>query len=118
MTNEGSPEELEHRRFLAVQRLSEGYTTEEVADFLDVEPRSVRRWFAAFRQHGQVALRAQGAPGRPSKWTFTQQKSSCAGWRKTRPSSASPPNSGPLLAWPNSSSRNGMCPSTSAIWPL
>jgi len=74
MRNEGSPEELEHRRFLAVQRLSEGYTTEEVADFLDVEPRSVRRWFAAFRQHGQVALRAQGVPGRPSKLTSTQQK--------------------------------------------
>jgi hypothetical protein len=33
MRNQGSPEELEHRRFLAVRRLLEGYSTEEVAEF-------------------------------------------------------------------------------------
>jgi transposase len=73
----GSPTELEHRRRLAVQRLGESYATEEIADFLGVDPSSVRRWRAAFRQHGDAGLAAHLVPGRPSKLSWTQEKIVC-----------------------------------------
>jgi transposase len=69
---------LERRRCLAVQRVAEGYyTTGEVADFLDVDPSSVRRWLAAFRQHGAASLAARPAPGRPPKLTPAQERIVC-----------------------------------------
>src|SRR5436305_1584115 len=74
MRSKGSPTELEHRRFLAVQRVTEGYSAEEVASFLDVNPGSVRRWVAAFRCRGAAALAAQPVSGRPPKLTRTQEK--------------------------------------------
>ena len=70
----GSPAELERRRRLAVQRVVEGYSTVEVADFLGVDPSSVRRWLAACRQHGAAGLAARPTPGRPPKLTTTQEK--------------------------------------------
>src|SRR3954453_10146819 len=74
MRDKGSPAELEHRRLLAVQRVLEGYSTEEVAAFLDVDPRPVRRWVAAHRQDGTEGLLARPASGRPPKLTSTQEK--------------------------------------------
>src|SRR3954453_24171962 len=74
MRDKGSPAELEHRRLLAVQRVLEGYSPQEVAEFLGVDPRSVRRWVAAYRQEGGPGLRARPAPGRPPKLTTTQEK--------------------------------------------
>jgi transposase len=68
---------LEYRRCLAVQRIDEGYSIEEVADFLGVAPSSVRRWVATFRQHGADGLAAQPVPGRPPKLTSTQEKIVC-----------------------------------------
>ena|SRR5271166_2541191 len=70
----GSPTELEHRRRLAVQRVLEGYATQEVADFLGVDGATVRRWVAAFRRHGEQGLAARPAAGRPRKLTTTQEK--------------------------------------------
>ena len=70
----GSPAELERRRLLAVQRVIEGYSTAEVADFLGVDPSSVRRWVAAFRLRGADGLAARPVPGRPRKLTTTQEK--------------------------------------------
>lgn len=74
MRSIGSPAELERRRVLAVQRVFEGYTAEEVADFLGVDPRSVRRWLVDFHQHGSAGLAARSVPGRPAKLTSTQEK--------------------------------------------
>jgi transposase len=74
MRDTGSPEELEHRRLLAVQRVLEGYSASEVAEFLGVDPRSVRRWVAAFREGGEQALLPRPAPGRPPKLTHLQEK--------------------------------------------
>ncbi len=68
----GSPLELERRRRLAVRRVAEGYAPDEVADFLGIDPRSVRRWLAAAR-HGDD-LHARPAPGRPPKPSSTQEK--------------------------------------------
>jgi transposase len=76
MRSSGTPQELERRRWLAVRRLREGYTAEEVADFLGVDPRSVRRWRAAFRAD-PAALAARPAPGRPPKLTVAQGKVIC-----------------------------------------
>ena len=74
MRTRGSPAELEHRRFLAVQRVSEGYSAEEVADFLGVDPSSVHRWVAAVRRQGAAGLTAGPVSGRPPKLTTTQEK--------------------------------------------
>src|SRR5262249_54147823 len=70
----GSAAELERRRILAVQRVLEGYTAEEVGDFLGVDPSSVRRWVAAFGHHGAAGLAARPIPGRPPNLTTTQEK--------------------------------------------
>jgi transposase len=74
MRSTGSPEVLEYRRQLAVQRVAEGYSSQEVADFLGIDPRSVRRWVAAFRHQGASGLAARPVPGRPPKLTATQEK--------------------------------------------
>jgi transposase len=74
MRSTGTPAELERRRQLAVQRVSEGYDAAEVAEFLGVDPRSVRRWLAAWRQQGAVGLAARAVPGRPCKLSHTQEK--------------------------------------------
>src|SRR4051794_32854754 len=74
MRTEGSPNELEKRRRLAVQRVLDGYSTQEVADFLGVDPSSVRRWVATFRSQGVDGLVARPVSGRPPKLTLTQEK--------------------------------------------
>lgn len=74
MRTKGSPAELERRRRLAVQRVHEGYTTAEVADFLGIDPSSVRRWLAASRRGDAGGLTARPVPGRPPKLTPTQEK--------------------------------------------
>src|SRR3954471_8857366 len=74
MRDKGSPEELEHRRLLAVQRVLEGYSAQEVAEFLGVDQRSVRRWVAAFREGGGRALLPRPVSGPPPKLTRLQEK--------------------------------------------
>jgi transposase len=77
MRTPGSPIVLEYRRWLAVQRIDEGYSIQEVADFLGVAPSSVRRWVATFRRQGADGLAAQPVPGRPPRLTSTQEKIVC-----------------------------------------
>src|SRR4051794_39602767 len=69
----GSPAELERRRLLAIERINEGFSTEEVAEFLGIDSRSVRRWVSAFRLNGSAGL-ARPLSGRPTKLTPTQEK--------------------------------------------
>jgi transposase len=74
MRNKGSPAELEHRRFLAIRKVLDGYSIEEVAGFLGVDARSVRRWWAIFTRKGVAGLVAQPIAGRPTKLSRTQEK--------------------------------------------
>jgi transposase len=70
----GSPRELERRRLRAVALLKEGLTPVEVARRVGVDRRSVRRWHAAYREAGEVALAARPAPGRPTKLSTAQRR--------------------------------------------
>lgn len=74
MRTAGDPLELEPRRCLAVARYGEGYSAEEIADFLGVAARSVWRWVAAFRRCGYRGLAARPVPGRPPQVSHTQEK--------------------------------------------
>jgi transposase len=65
---------LEYRRRLAVERVDDGYSTQEIADFLGVDPSTVRRWLAAFRDRGDAGLVSRPVSGRPAKLTSTQEK--------------------------------------------
>lgn len=65
----GSPRELERRRLRALALLEEGVLPSEVARRVGVARRSVRRWKAAVRRHGEAGVRARAVPGRPSKLT-------------------------------------------------
>jgi transposase len=59
---------------LAVTRVQEGYSCQEVADFLGVDASSVRRWLASFHRHGFQGLTARPPSGRPAKLTHGQEK--------------------------------------------
>jgi transposase len=74
MRTPGSADVLAYRRRLAVERALEGYSTQEVADFLGVDPSTVRRWLAAFRESGDPGLVVKPVSGRPRKLTPTQEK--------------------------------------------
>ncbi len=66
-TTKRSAPELENRRCLAIARVAEGYTQTEVARFLGVNVRSVRKWVAAHRRDGDAGLDASTAPGQTPK---------------------------------------------------
>lgn len=74
MRSPGTAIELYRRRLLAVRRWQEGQPTDDIADFLEVDRSSVKRWIAAFRKGGKEALASKPVPGRPTKLTRTQEK--------------------------------------------
>lgn len=82
MRTPGTAAELERRRRLAIQKLQEGYSASEVADFLKVHLRTVHHWWAAFRRDGPDGLNAKPHPGRPSKMTSTQIRQVLSWFRK------------------------------------
>jgi len=67
MRTPGTAAELERRRRLAVHRLQEGMAPRSVAQFLEVHIRTVRKWWAAYKRHGEAGLDAKPQSGRPSK---------------------------------------------------
>jgi transposase len=72
MATTRSAQELENRRRLAVARVNDGYAQVEVARFLGVNVRSVRRWVAAHRREGEAGLSASTAPGQAPRLTPEQ----------------------------------------------
>jgi transposase len=67
MRPNGTPDELERRRFQALTLLQQGKSPVEVARQLGVDRRSVRRWKSSVKQHGEGVLSAQPASGRPAR---------------------------------------------------
>ena len=76
-------QEKEHRRRLAVERVKDGWSTSEVARFLDVDIRSVQRWMKADREGGPGALAAKRYPGHPK--LTPQQAASVIEWLNHSP---------------------------------
>ena len=74
MRPKGNAEELERRRRMAIDFLQKGRTTKQVAEFLGCDPRSVRRWRAAYDKNKDHGLAPIPPPGRPSRLTARQKK--------------------------------------------
>ena len=75
MRSQGTAQELEQRRRLAVQRVLEGWKQRDVAAFLGATERAVSRWMAADRRGGEAAIAAKPTPGRPPKLTKRRERS-------------------------------------------
>jgi transposase len=75
MRSQGTAAELEQRRRLAVQRVSEGWKQKDVAAFLGVTERTVSRWMVAYREGGEAAIAARPTPGRPPKLSKRRERS-------------------------------------------
>lgn len=72
MRSKGSAAELERRRWLAIERLQQGHSTQAVAEFLGVHLRTVQKWKARHDKHGEAAIKAKPALGRMPKLTDRQ----------------------------------------------
>jgi transposase len=79
MRTKGTAAELEARRRLAVQRVSEGWKRADVAAFLGVHPETVAGWVRAHANGGDKALAAKPHPGRTPFLTADQEKQ-VLGW--------------------------------------
>ena len=86
MRTPGTAAELERRRHLAVERLRDGHSVQEVAEFLGVHIRTVFHWQALSKEKGGRGLRAKPPPGRPRKLTACQQRT-VLGWFRKNPRS-------------------------------
>ena len=64
----------QQRRRMAVTMALDGETPEEVADVLQVSPRSVWRWLSAFRERGDTGLLTRPGQGRPPKLDDAQAR--------------------------------------------
>lgn len=75
MRSQGSAEELEARRRLAVRRVAEGWKQKDVAAFLGVTERAVNGWVAAHRKLGDAGLEGRPHPGAKPKLSKRQEAS-------------------------------------------
>jgi transposase len=74
MRPHGTGAELERRRRLAVARVRDDYTQQDVADFLGVHLRSVQRWMRVYRERGMAGLKAKPHPGPTPKLSLMQER--------------------------------------------
>jgi transposase len=79
MRSTGTAKDLEARRRLAVARVGDGWSQQEVAAFLGVHPVTVAKWMARFRADGGAGLAAKPTPGRPPFLT-AEQEGQVLGW--------------------------------------
>ena len=80
----GTAAEREARRRLAVQRVTDGWTQQQVAAFLGVSARAVGMWVAAHRGRGDAGLAGKPHPGRKPFLTPAQEKR-VLGWLSDKP---------------------------------
>jgi transposase len=66
--------EAERRREQAVALARDGMSAAVIARRLGIDPRTVRRWKAAFRAAGKNGLKTKRAPGRASYLTSRQRR--------------------------------------------
>src|SRR5438045_2668076 len=74
----------EARRRLAVQKVSDGWSQKDVADFLGVHPVTVNKWVRAHRADPDAGLAAQPHPCR-SPLPTAPQENTVLGWRSQKP---------------------------------
>jgi len=74
MRSKGTASELEARRRIAVEKVLDGWTQVQVADFLGVHLVTVGKWMARHRSHGDSGLVARATPGRPRLLTPDQEQ--------------------------------------------
>lgn len=74
MRSKGTASELESRRRIGVEKLQDGRTQVQVADFLGVHPVTVAKWTARHRLKGNLGLAAKPTPGRPRFLTPAQER--------------------------------------------
>ena len=77
--------EQEARRRLAVRKVIEGWSPEDVADFLGVHVETVRKWVRAYRAGGNEGLAGKPHPGRIPYLT-AEQEAQVLGWLAEKPS--------------------------------
>jgi len=76
--------EKETRRRLAVQRVYEGWSQQDVADFLGVHPVTVNKWVRAYRAAGDDGLASTPHPGR-TPFLTPAQETQVIGWLTHKP---------------------------------
>src|SRR5262249_49248845 len=86
MRTKGSAAELERRRRLGVQRVLDGYTQAQVAQFLGVHVSTVSHWMALYRRHGDAGLTGVPHPGRAPKLSRSKHNL-VLGWLRKNPKS-------------------------------
>jgi transposase len=74
MRPQGSAVELEARRRLAASLLANGSTCAEIAEMMEVDLSSVKRWKAAWKKGGVEALAAKPHPGRTPRLSPSQKR--------------------------------------------
>lgn len=74
MRPHGSPQVLQERRFRAISLLKEGYQPVDIAQIVEVDRRSVRRWNATYKKEGQKGIEANPSSGRPPKLKVKDKK--------------------------------------------
>jgi len=87
MRSQGSAKELERRRRLAVRRVQEGRPAAEVARFIGVHERTVRRWVKTQEVQGDEGLAAKPQLGPKPKLT-AQQEAEVLSWLSRNPTEA------------------------------
>lgn len=74
MRPQGTPQQLQKRRVLAIQLLQAGKTPATVARALSAARSSVIRWHRAFKRKGRAGLDAKPIPGRPPRLSAKQKR--------------------------------------------
>lgn len=74
MRPDGSPAELEKRRWRAIDLLKNGLSITAVAHRLGCSHSSVILWRDLLRRYGRSSLKAKAIPGRPTKLSSAQRQ--------------------------------------------